>query len=216
MLNSAKYLTFSLFFLGILWACNKPNYSKIPAIELVEIRKYITDFGLDSLVFEFNFKDGDADLGLNSDEPPFSDFEYVFDAFGDSIRFDFNDPDAKFSCKDWNSINFTKIRQNLNFYNLFIKIDVKRGNNYIETDNSCLVDLNAYRFSRLAPKDYKSAIDVKFTYYAVSDLISAQNTIPSQLIGLNERDIIRFRIKIKDRAGNYSNEVVSQDFKLRP
>jgi len=206
----------ALFTSAIFSSCKKPNYSNVPEIELVSFQK-ITNFesnnGADSLVFIFKFKDGDADIGLDDNDVPVEELRPLTDGIGNKIIFDYNNPNQKFNCLDWDKTDSTKIQSNRNYHNLFLEIDKKINGVYVKQDNSC-IGIRAYRFQRLAPVNYTGPLDVKFTYYKTLNLISEASDLASMVLQFKTNDIIRFRIRITDRKLNVSNEVVTQDVKI--
>ncbi len=195
-------------------SCKRPNYSDTPAIELVSCERFNNLQG-DSIVFKFKFKDGDGDVGLNDKDLPVEETRLVRNANGDTIFFNPEDPTQKFNCYEWNGSlsKIFRIETFQNYNNIFFEIDKKVNGNYVKVNNSCF-PIDAYRFGRLAPENYVGPIDVNFTYTSTVALYTERDDLPSQLIGLVEKDIIRFRIRIRDRKQNISNEVVTQDIRV--
>lgn len=204
----------SLLLLVCIASCKRPNYSDTPSIELVSCERFNNPQG-DSIVFKFKFKDGDGDVGLNNKDLPVEETRLVRDANGDTIFFNPEDPTQKFNCDEWNGSlsKIFRIETFQNYNNIFFEIDKKVNGNYVKVNNSCF-PIDAYRFGRLAPENYVGPIDVNFTYTSIVALYTQRDDLPSQLIGLAKKDIIRFRIHIKDRKQNMSNEVVTQDIKV--
>lgn len=79
-------------FFVILWAasCVNPpeDYPSIPEIEF-ESLEFIPTAGSDSLIFGFDFRDAEGDLGLSSTDifPPFNPLEYQRDPAGNLITY---------------------------------------------------------------------------------------------------------------------------------
>lgn len=198
-------------------SCKHPNYSDTPQIELKNFTKYYrpnSDISADSLVFELKLKDGDGDLGLNKNDAPNTESNPFYSSNGNPIYFDESDPNLKFNCLEWNKFDNSKIATNINYNNLFFEIDKKVNGNFVKLDNSCF-GIRAYRFERLSPENYTGPIDVNFTYRATLDLLTDATTLADQVMILAPSDIIRFRITIRDRKQHVSNEIVTQDIKVR-
>ena len=211
------FLIYSTLILGIgLESCKRPDYSDTPTLELISCEKFYnqnSNISADSIVFKFKFKDGDGDLGLNENDAPLIETREINDANGNKIYFNQDDPTQEFNCQDWNASDYSRIQTFENYNNIFFEIDKKVNGNYVKLNNSCF-KIRAYRFARLAPVNYVGPIDVNFTYTSTVDLLSFNDDLASQLIGLANNDIIRFRIRIMDRKLNMSNEVVTQDIKV--
>lgn len=82
-------------FLAIISGCKEPDpFPNTPSISFERLRFVETaDNTPDSLILEFNFEDGDGDLGIESDEtfPPFHDFDFIVDSTGRAVTLSADD-----------------------------------------------------------------------------------------------------------------------------
>ena len=164
----------------LLCGCREePNYPDEPAITFDRVDQYTytkNRITFDSLVLVVDFQDGDGNLGLRRNP------------------LDESDPDFQGSF-DQSSPYFN---------NLFVNLEVKRGDTYVPYPfASEFLNLNG-RFPRLARDDRDEVLEGEIKY----TLTNFSNDI------FDPRDTVRFEIFIYDRALNKSNSVYSNDVVL--
>ncbi|WP_297337846.1 hypothetical protein [Algoriphagus sp.] len=209
-------------FFVILWAasCVNPpeDYPSIPEIEF-ESLEFIPTAGSDSLIFGFDFRDAEGDLGLSSTDifPPFNPLEYQRDPAGNLITYanrPSNAPD--YNPIDWEIdpiINNQVVRdtiwvvQNPNQYNIFVKFFIKRNGQFSEfrwQDPPFYTTFNG-RFPRILTTEEGQAVEGNVKYAMLS----------SGWESIFRTDTIRIDVQIQDRQLNRSNEISSPEITLR-
>ncbi|RIJ41417.1 hypothetical protein [Pontibacter oryzae] len=169
-----KYGTMLLVLALIASGCREePNYSEIPHIEFDRVEQYTytnNKIISDTLIIAIDFQDGDGNLGLNR-----------VGLDGTQSGPDFEPP--------FNS-------GSLYFNNFFAKLQIKRGNTYVDS----FVNFDG-RFPRLSSSDSPETLEGEIRY--TIDSFSSDAFPPG--------DTVRFEIFIYDRDLNKSNVVYTDD-----
>jgi hypothetical protein len=205
-------LLFSALILTIS-ACQKvPEYPAAPQIEFAKVNRYLVNNSLflaqiDSIIITVNFKDGDGDLGLLPNVPPFTPFEVIYDNSGKFIRYDHSTP---FSCDSFNIDDYDKDHlldtvkgiRITDYYNYFLEILIKTDSAHYRSFNfpSCN-NING-RFPPLNPDKYSGPLEGNLSF-------TINNTKVLRDSLYNKK--VKFRIQIEDRAFHKSNIVESPD-----
>lgn len=210
-----------LFFVILLAAsCVNPpeNFPSVPEIEF-ESLEYIPTSGSDSLIFGFDFRDAEGDLGLSSTDifPPFNPVDYQRDAAGNLITYANRPSNApSYNPIDWvidPIINNQEVKdtiwvvQNPNQYNIFVKFFIKRNGQFTEfrwQDPPFYTTFNG-RFPRILTTEEGQAVEGNVKYGMLS----------SGWESIFRTDTIRIDVQIQDRALNRSNEISSPEVTLR-
>lgn len=214
-----SYLGIFFIILFVTSCVNPPeNFPSIPEIEY-ESLEYIQTASSDSLVFGFDFRDAEGDLGLSSTDifPPFNPVEYQRDPAGNLITYanrPSNAPD--YNPIDWvidPIINNQEVKdtiwvvQNPNQYNIFVKFFIKRNGQFTEfrwQDPPFYTTFNG-RFPRILNTEEGQAVEGNVKYAMLS----------SGWESIFRNDTIRIDIQIQDRQLNRSNEISSPEVTLR-
>ncbi|MFC4873664.1 hypothetical protein [Negadavirga shengliensis] len=210
---------FSLVVLLGCFSCVSPpdNFPSVPEISFNNV-EYIETNDADSLILTINFRDAEGDLGLNPRDifPPFHELEYLKDGAGNYITYSNRPPNApSFNNRDWvifpliNNVEIKDtlwVRENPDYYNIFIKFFIKRSGEYTEFDWSKPPYYTTFngRFPRILEEERGRAIEGQIRYAMLS-------------LGWNSifrTDTIRLDVQIQDRALNRSNMVSTPDFTL--
>ncbi|QJX48129.1 hypothetical protein HMJ29_14790 [Hymenobacter taeanensis] len=159
---------------GITSCLSAPDYPDVPEITFKSIQQRHVDTltgVFDRVIVTVGFKDGDGDLGLNTD--------------------DINSP---FNELDLNG------QPNRYYNNYFFQPQLRNSNNQFE-DYNLAFSYNG-RYPRLSPSDQggrkeplKGDLNFKVDFF--------QGTFPP-------KSVVRFKVKIADRALHESNEVITE------
>lgn len=214
-----SYLGIFFSFLLVASCVNPPeNFPSIPEIEF-ESLEFVPTAGPDSLIFGFNFKDAEGDLGLSATDvfPPFNALNYQRDATGNLITFGSRPPEApRYNPIDWvinPIINNQVVRdtvwvvQNPNQYNIFVKFFIKRNGQFSEfrwEDPPFFTTFNG-RFPRILTTEEGQSVEGNIKYAMLS----------SGWQSIFRTDTIRVDVQIQDRQLNRSNEISSSEVTLR-
>jgi hypothetical protein len=192
----------------LLGGCRRPTYPDTPSIEFSNLTRYIvtnSNFGtkVDSIVFTIRFKDGNGDLGLAPNEPPYAAFDVKYDSLGDTIKYNGSPP---YNCNDY-EIDYNGdtilVNRNVHFNNYFLELLVKQTNGtYLPYNFIQCGSLNG-RFPPLAPAGYTGPLEGNLSF-----------TMITQLKAVLENKTVKFRLYIEDRAFHQSNTVESNDVLL--
>ncbi len=208
---SVLFLTGSIFFL----ACTRPpDLPLIPSIEFEKVQ-YVETSGSDSLIVYIHFKDGDGDLGLNSDENsyPYEPYDVVLNNNGDTVMFGSQAGLPAYNPIDYiinrdnsgNPIDTFFVKVNPNHYNYFVHFFKKYKGEYTEfkwTDPPYYQTFDG-RFPILNTSENARPLEGTLRYGMVS-------TGWSYIF----RDTMKISVQIQDRALNKSNIVETPDFTL--
>ncbi|MFC3414895.1 hypothetical protein [Algoriphagus hitonicola] len=210
-----------IFFVILLGtSCVNPpeNFPSIPEIEY-ESLEFIPTASSDSLVFGFDFRDAEGDLGLSSTDifPPFNPVEYQRDPAGNLITYANRPSNApEYNPIDWvidPIINNQEVKdtiwvvQNPNQYNIFVKFFIKRNGQFTEfrwQDPPFYTTFNG-RFPRILNTEEGQAVEGNVKYAMLS----------SGWESIFRNDTIRIDVQIQDRQLNRSNEISSPEVTLR-
>lgn len=165
-----------------------PDFPDTPSIEFKSLKVTREPVQLvDTVTVTISFKDGDGDLGLNSEE---------------------------YSNPPYNRLN-SDGTFNLNHWNYFCKIFVKnKSNNQFEPltlqANNIVVKPESYysQFPHLEPENFEKEAPLKGDLNFVQAFGLGNEFLPG--------DEVRFEIYIKDRALNTSNTVTTSSFIIQP
>lgn len=207
----------SLFLL--IGACVSPpeNFPSTPEISFNNV-EYAETNEADSLILTINFRDAEGDLGLNPRDidPPFNELEYQRDENGQLITYSNRPAEApSFNDRDWiifpliNNVRVNDtiwVKENPDYYNIFMKFYIKRSGQYTEFDWSAPPYFTTFngRFPRILTDDRERAIEGQIRYGMLS-------------LGWNNifrNDTIRLDVQIQDRQLNRSNMISTPDFTL--
>jgi hypothetical protein len=207
--NNFLHITFPLGLLLLLNACyKKPEFPKIPEISFVDIRSVtrVPGQNLDSLVITIRYRDGDGNLGIDAEdrkvpnkpggsipdkcgqESPFQEFFYTCNAQNVAVDSTFN--------------QF--------YYNYFTTVLRKNGNAFEEVSfPSPQLGFNGAfeeQFERIPPDNTPK--DGPLEAQLFRNLTVFRSTV------FRPNDVIKFRIKIVDRAKNFSNEIETDTIRI--
>lgn len=211
--------TILLLLLSVGFACISPpeDFPTVPEISFNNVEFVVTN-DADSLIVTLNFRDGEGDLGLNPRDinPPFNELEYQVNNQGILITYANRPAEApSFNNRDWiifpliNNIVIRDtiwVKENPNYYNIFVKFFIKRSGEYTEfkwSDAPYFTTFNG-RFPRILADERERAIEGNIRYGMLS-------------LGWNSifrNDTIRLDLQIQDKQLNLSNQVSSPDFTL--
>jgi hypothetical protein len=208
-----------LVFLSILMllSCNKPpELPVIPSIDFNHVSLVEAD-GADSLIVYIDFKDGDGDLGLNSDEQdnqwPYEPFDVVFDENNDTVKYGSRPGLPPYNPIDYvinrdnsgNPIDTFLVTINPNHYNYFIHFFEKKNGKYKEFNWQASPYYQTFdgRFPLLNTSNKSHPLEGSLRYGMVS---SGWQVL--------FRDTMKISVQIQDRALHKSNVVESPDFLL--
>jgi hypothetical protein len=206
----------SLLISFVVWtlpACQKvPEYPATPQIEFSNVSRYLVNnpfslMPIDSIIITINFKDGDGDLGLSPNLPPFSAFDVTYDPLGNFIRYDHTTP---FSCDSFNidyydTDNFmdtVKGIRNTDYYNYFIDLKIKTDSIHYRPFNFPYCSSINGRFPQLNPDKYSGPLEGKLSF-----TINNTKVLRDSL----QNKTVKFMIQIEDRSFHKSNVVESPD-----
>lgn len=209
-------LLYLLFLPGLILAisaCQKvPEYPVIPQIEFAKINRYIVSnpffsVKIDSIIITVNFKDGDGDLGLLPNVPPFTPFDVTYDTSGNFIRYNHTSP---FSCDSfnidyYNADNFVdtvKGIRNTDYYNYFLAIKIKTDSAHYRPFSFPFCGNINGRFPQLSPDKYTGPLEGNLSFTINNTKVLRDS--------LNNKKV-KFTIQIEDRAFHKSNIVESPD-----
>jgi hypothetical protein len=211
-------LIISLFTAGSIAGCKRtPTYPDTPAIEFSRLERYLVSNSffasnvlIDSIIVTVNFKDGNGDLGMALNGPPYNTFDIQYDS-GKVIKYNGT---PSYSCENYDIgiydsdslLDTVLIIRNPHYYNYFIELLVKQSNGtYLPyTSYPNCGTLNG-RFIPLAPPNYKGPIEGTLSF-----TLSNTNVLKYQL----PNETIRFRVYIEDQGLNKSNTVETSDIVL--
>lgn len=211
--------TILLLLLSVGFSCISPpeDFPTVPEISFNNVEFVVTN-DADSLIVTLNFRDGEGDLGLNPRDinPPFNELEYQVNNQGTLITYKNRPAEApSFNNRDWiifpliNNIVIRDtiwVKENPNYYNIFVKFFIKRSGQYTEfkwSDAPYFTTFNG-RFPRILADERERAIEGNIRYGMLS-------------LGWNSifrNDTIRLDLQIQDKQLNLSNQVSSPDFTL--
>jgi hypothetical protein len=211
--------TILLLILSLGFSCISPpvNFPTVPEVSFNNL-EFVETNDADSLIVTINFRDAEGDLGLNPREinPPFNELEYQVDNQGTLITYANRPQNApSFNNRDWiifpliNNVvvpDTIWVKENPNYYNIFVKFFIKRSGEYTEfkwSDPPYFTTFNG-RFPRILADDRDRAIEGNIRYGMLS-------------LGWNSifrNDTIRLDLQIQDRQLNRSNMISTPDFTL--
>lgn len=208
------------FFL-ILGSCEQPpELSSTPTISFEDVEFKDAQGAADTLIISINFEDNEGDLGIErSDLDKEAPLIFPLDPQGNYISFSNPNNTTPFHACDWaidpviNGVQIEdtiRVKVDSTFYNYRIDIFRKVNGQYniydprrISALTSC--DPKDRNFLRIntQPNDRPLQGTLRYKY-------------TSQIFGtlLRPTDSLKLFITIKDRAGNISNTVESNDFTL--
>ena len=181
---------------NIIACVDAPNYNNTPAITEIEViqEKNVLQQLVDSLTLVIHFEDGDGDLGLDLADLSISPNGPCCTVIEDVCTVDDVANDAEFCCTFG-----TAECLGLPNYNIFIK-DVRTG------------FITPGAFPVIPPRGNVDDISGTIEYKVFSGLVCcAPPVVPFKCASAaGVIDTLRFSVQIYDRAGNFSNEMVSQ------
>jgi hypothetical protein len=197
----------------IISACQKaPEYPVTPQIEFSKINRYVVNnpfssVPIDSIIITVNFKDGDGDLGLLPNLPPFTAFDVKRDTAGNFIRYNHNNP---FSCDSFNIdyydtdnfVDTVKGIRHTDYYNYFLELKIKIDSTHYRSFNFPFCSNINGRFPQLNPDRYSGPLEGNLSF-----TINNTKVLRDSL----KNKTVKFRVQIEDRAFHKSNVVESPD-----
>ena len=215
-----RALALFLFTSLVLASCfDDPDFGVVPQITGIDIQVKPATETQDSLIVRINFQDGDGNLGFFPDEAGEEFFRIPNPNTGESYwLWDKDDSSLPaYNCRDYRDAPLTegdtirdtiRVEYNEAYYNYSIDLYTKENGQYEEfnfrtEENGCAAPLGG-RFFNLQD-DLNSGSPL-------------QGTI--QWTGVDfynlyfRNDTLQLRVTIRDRAGNVSNTVASEDFTL--
>ena len=229
----------------LLSSCiNDPQFPSRPSIALQGVNFYEIGGNneADSLQVIISFEDGEGDLGLSSEEQfaPYNAQNYYSNKTGEVLNFSAGPVSsddlltygdrasidslppfvAPFTCTRWTTtpelfINDTTRLQDTVYFqfnprhnNYFVDFMIKRNGVFEKFDFRAEFDCSVTfdgRFPLIKSGDKNSPKEGNITYNMQSRFFLA----------FFENETLKLRIRIVDRAGNYSNFVETQEFTLR-
>ncbi|MFA0963136.1 hypothetical protein AB9P05_15130 [Roseivirga sp. BDSF3-8] len=215
-----SYLVLVILFSLAVGCYPPPEYPDAPDISFNDITFYDNASGTDSLVLSINFRDGDGDLGLRPTETdaPYNPYEFVYDQDGDFIDKGSSPDLPEDNCSNYatievdSTIRTVLVDPNPDFYNIEVDFFVLQDGEYEFFDlvrfrpGEC--GLSFYgRFPLLQDdEDLGSGpIEGVLNYRMKS----------SGFIGyFSPSDTLRLQVRIRDRALNESNQIMTPPFTL--
>ncbi|HXA00724.1 MAG TPA: hypothetical protein VNW99_01980 [Cytophagaceae bacterium] len=194
-------------------ACQKvPEYPVTPQIEFAKISRYVvsnpfSSVPIDSIIITVNFKDGNGDLGLLPNLPPFTAFDVMHDSLGNFIRYNHIIP---FSCDSFNIdyydtdnlVDTVKGIRNIDYYNYFLELKIKTDSTHYRSFNFPFCSNINGRFPQLSPDRYNGPLEGNLSFTINNTKVLRDS--------LNNKTV-KFRVQIEDRAFHKSNVVESPD-----
>jgi len=234
-----SYTVFLLIILSLLIfnSCKKaPEFSIIPQIGFgsIDIRYNIpytvpglpTIFYQDYIDITISFKDGDGDLGLNSDDftPPFNPYTIITDSTGNIEKYGSHPGMPPYNPNDactpyiidsaYQDTSFVKdtvlITYNPHYYNYHIVFLKKVGTTY-DTISPCPALNQCGRFPVLAPPNYSGPLQGDLTITVPGDFSDKSGGFPTAPEFYLINKTVKFRIYIEDRALHQSNIIETSD-----
>ncbi|MFL5728607.1 MAG: hypothetical protein ACJ75J_03875 [Cytophagaceae bacterium] len=195
------------------YGCEKvPVYPATPELEFASLNRYLVNnpfsiVPIDSIIISVNFKDGDGDLGLLPNSPPFTAFDVTYDNSHNFIRYDHSIP---FSCDSFNIdyydndnfVDTVKGVRNYDYYNYFLELRIKTDSVNYRTFNFPFCSNINGRFPVLSPSKYSGPLEGKLSF-----TINNTKVLRDSLYNKT----VKFRVQIEDRAFHRSNVVESPD-----
>lgn len=184
-------LLFALVCAAVASCISPPDYSDTPSIKFkqLDVLRVSDRFGIyDSVTVVISFEDGNGDLGLSS-EDTMAPYNEVFEVV------------------DPTTTPVTKRNTNLNYFNYYIQPQVKyRGSpDFVDYVNSSGFAGEFYsRFPRLDPPNADKEAPLKGDLRFNIQLFLQSPFFPG--------DEVRFKLSIKDRALNQSNEIITSSY----
>lgn len=170
-----------------------------------------------NLVLEFDFEDGNGDIGLDDSftDLKFQRYEIIRDDEGNEIRYGDSPDLPPFNLKDYEviykviegkpmPIDTLLVRRNENHYNLFVRLYSKKNGQYHYYDP--WINLNQTFNARIPVirRDVKSTQGtIKYKWFSTAWEFMVPN------------DTVKIEFYIKDRALNQSNTVETPEFLIR-
>jgi hypothetical protein len=207
-------ILFSVFL--VFNQCSKtPVYPITPEIEYKSITKYGNG---DSLKISVNFKDGDGDLGLSSEDTysPYNLYDFVKDNNGNVIQYGQQSGMPPYNCVDYDTLHYNGskttdtlwVKRNPFYYNYWVDILIKQPDNsfqIFDLKQQLCMDFNS-RFPRLSTDKgpLRGTLDFKIvmSYLLVDPTFYNDNFY---------NKTIKFRVTIADRALHKSNSIVTDE-----
>lgn len=204
-----------------IFSCHspEPKFPKTPSISFQKIQRYkifdqYTQTYVDSISVSLHFKDGDGDLGLSEQDitPPYEPYLFFKNASGDTLLIGDNDTlppynDCHYSIGEFSSQHpgqdTAYIQFNINYFNYFTELWIKTPAGTFEKvdfSNICPPPLDG-RYPMLNPANYVGPIQGTLT------LIINDPGLRNYVNGKTGK----FKIYIKDRALNQSNEIETSE-----
>ena len=213
-----------LFALLVLASCyDDPDFGDVP--RLTDIDVYITSSPLpevsDSLTISVTFEDGDGDLGIVSGDN-YNLFDYPPNPNTDEEFwiYDEENPDPQlpeFSCALYEFRNismspdstrreYVRADYNEDYYNFRIALYTLEDDEFREVDllTQCDAAPLGMRFPLLKEESYEGPLTGTIEYQVIA----------SEFRSRYRNDTLKVGVKITDRAGNVSNEIVTDPFTL--
>ena len=223
MLKNRIRFSFFILFLTTFSCFEEPNFDVYPSVKFENFYLSIDDAGVDALFVNFEYTDGDGDLGLSEfdrERKPYHNFDLVYHnnlpiekntVLGDSL-FPYNfKRQSDGSAWVWSKVEVVRdvfktylVKRNYNHYNLFIDFYVKKNGKFEFFDFEALGVNHFYRAFPLLRENGKS-----------SDALVGDMTykIP-RIKNFFKFDTLKMKLYIKDRALNKSNVAESDAFTL--
>lgn len=212
-----KNLLISAFILFILLSCEKPP--ELPLEPKISFRniEYIDvedPQARDTLALTIYFEDGDGNVGLDPEQifPPYHQYEYITDEFGEPIKFGSQPGLPPYNLRDYaieqvadNDKDTFYVKYNLDHFNIFVDFYTKQKGNYEKFD--FLEELNVQGYNARIPfidNEEERALQGEITYNMSSFAWDILFSI----------DTLNLRIQIQDRARHKSNIIETGDFTL--
>jgi len=230
-----------LLFIGsVFYSCvSDPEFSSTPAISLADFSFFEgTSSVPDTLSVTITFEDNEGDLGLGTDEqaPPYNLQNYFNNKTGQRVTGSilledlmtlsdrqlidslppYEDP---FTCTRWTTtpnlfINDTTRLQDT----VYFQFNQRHYNFFVE--------FNVLENGEFRKFDFRQEFDCSSTFDGRFPLISDNSDSPKEgtitykmqsqfLLAFFENETLNLRMRIVDRAGNYSNWVTTGEFTLR-
>lgn len=228
-------------FAALIFSCSDaPEFPNTPKIEFNNIIfKDISDGEADSLILFIDFQDGNGDLGLATEEiaPPYNEKNYFSNKTGDLFDFDNETVDdlmvlsnnstidslPPFSgdsrCLYWDTnpdlylTDGSQLEDTVYFqfnerhYNFLVDWLIDRGSGFEKfdwrLDIDCSTDYNG-RFPHLNETGKSKSLEGTIKYGMTSFGFKS----------IFQDNLLKLKIRIIDRSGNYSNTIETPPFKL--
>lgn len=216
-----SYLSLIAVFLIAIGCYPPPEYPDAPSISFNDVTFYDNPTGTDSLVLSLNFRDGNGDLGLRPTEnnEPYNPINYPRDNDGNLIERGSDPSLPDDDCSYVNQLFVIEgdsvykdiyIEPNENHFNIEVDFLVKKGGTY-----------EPFNFQEFYPDDCGLSFYGRFPLLQDDDdigtgpvegVLNYRMKSPVWNVFFAPDDSIRIQARIRDRALNVSEQILTPPF----